>query len=71
MAEKTKIEKYKKTEEQFLFEKENIIQPLKKLVPPAPSGRARKIDLPKYISFTIYCFIFFILINNNIICNIF
>lgn len=53
MAEKTKIEKYKKTEEQFLFEKENIIQPLKKLVPPAPSGRARKIDLPKYISFTI------------------
>ena len=53
MAEKTKIEQYKKTKDQIKFEKENIIQPLKKLVPLAPSGRSRKIDLPKYISFTI------------------
>ncbi len=53
MEKKIKVGQFKKTEEQGNYERENIIQPLKKRVPYAPSGRPRNIDLPNYISFTI------------------
>jgi hypothetical protein len=53
MAEKTKIAQYKKTDKQSKYEKKVIIEPLRKKVPKAPSGRNHPIVLPKYISFTI------------------
>lgn len=53
MAEKTKIAQYKKTDKQSKYEKKFIIEPLRKKVPKAPSGRNHPIVLPKYISFTI------------------
>ena len=53
MAEKTKIEQYKKSEQQKRYEKDVILQPIKKLIPKAPSGRSHSIALPQYISFTI------------------
>lgn len=53
MAEKTKIEKYKKSDSQSDYEKRTFVSPILKLVPKAESGRQRKITLPKYISFTL------------------
>lgn len=53
MAEKTKIEQYQKSDSQFRYEKRTFIEPLRKLVPEAESGRQRRIALPKYISFII------------------
>ena len=52
MAEKTKIEKYKKTDSQLHYEKKVFLEPLKKMVEYF-SGRNRRIVLPKYISFRI------------------
>lgn len=53
MAEKTKIMEYKKSKGQSDYEKETFIEPLRKLVPKAKSGRSRGISLPSYISFII------------------
>ena len=53
MAEKTKIEHYKKSEQQNRYEKNVILRPIKKLIPKAPSGRLHPIALPNYITFTI------------------
>lgn len=52
MAEKTKIEKYKKTNSQSQYEKKVFLEPLRKMVKDF-SGRNRPIVLPKYISFRI------------------
>ena len=51
--QKTTVLKYKKSDAQFRYEDENIIQPLIAKVPKARSGRSHAIKLPKYISFTI------------------
>ena len=53
MAEKTSIENYKKSKTQIEYENNAILQPLRQLIPKAPSGRTHPIALPKYISFTI------------------
>lgn len=55
MADKqrTTILKYKKSDAQFRYEDENIIQPLIAKIPKARSGKTHAIKLPKYISFTI------------------
>ena len=50
---KSEILEYKKSEEQFAYEDENIILPIKAKVPKADSGRTHSIKLPKYISFVI------------------
>ena len=50
---KTKILKYKKSDAQFAYEDDNIIQPIKDRIPKADSGRTHSIKLPKYISFVI------------------
>lgn len=52
MAEKTKIEQYKKTDSQSRYEKIVILEPLRKMVKDF-SGKNRRIVLPKYISFRI------------------
>ena len=44
---KTKILKYKKSDAQFAYEDDNIIQPIKDRVPKADSGRTHSIKLPK------------------------
>lgn len=50
---KTNILKYKKSDAQFAYEDDNIIQPIKDRIPKANSGRTHSIKLPKYISFVI------------------
>lgn len=52
MAEKTKIEQYKKTDSQSQYENKVFLEPLRKNVKDF-SGRNRPIILPKYISFRI------------------
>jgi hypothetical protein len=42
-----------KTEEQIAIEKREVVDPIKKAIPKAPSGRTHGITLPAYISFTI------------------
>ncbi len=52
MAEKTKIEQYKKTDIQSRYEKKVFLEPLRKMVKDF-SGKSRPIVFPKYISFKI------------------
>lgn len=49
----TKVISPKKTKEQFDYENENFLKPIKKRVPKAPSGRIHHIKLPSYMSFRI------------------
>ncbi len=49
----TKVIIPKKSKEQLEYETKFIKDPIKKLVPKAPSGRMHQIKLPAYISFTI------------------